>query len=107
MPNRSLASLFFISVWAIAPATFVLAAEPEQPVSDEPSAESIKFFETKVRPILVAHCAKCHGEKQQKGKLRLDSIDSMLTGGSTGPAVVRGKPEESLLVDAINYRSLE
>lgn len=71
------------------------------------NADDIKFFESKVRPILVARCVKCHGAAQQKGKLRLDSHEGLLGGGESGPAVVSGKPEESLLIDAINRRSIE
>jgi hypothetical protein len=71
------------------------------------NSEDVKFFESKVRPILVARCVKCHGAAQQKGKLRLDSHEALLGGGESGPVVVSGKPEESLLVEAINRRSIE
>ncbi len=70
-------------------------------------AQKAKFFELKVRPILAAKCVQCHGVKKQEGKLRLDSLKSMLAGGETGPAVAPGQPVESLLVDAINYGDLE
>ncbi len=63
--------------------------------------ESIEFFEARVRPILVLKCFKCHGEKKQSNGLRLDSRESALKGGDTGPAIVPGKPEESLLVQAV------
>ena len=66
-----------------------------------------KFFEQNVRPLLAQNCYSCHGEKKQKGGLRLDSIESILKGGESGPAVVPGKPEESLLVSAINYAGPE
>src|SRR4051794_1921409 len=69
--------------------------------------ERIRFFEVEVRPILARHCAKCHGEKTRRGGLRLDSRAALLTGGDSGPAVVPGKPEESLLVEAVHYESLE
>ncbi|WZO96659.1 PSD1 and planctomycete cytochrome C domain-containing protein [Isosphaeraceae bacterium EP7] len=65
-----------------------------------------EFFEKEVRPLLVARCQSCHGEAKQKGGLRLDSLPSALAGGGTGPAVVPGKPAESLLVDAIRYGEL-
>ena len=71
------------------------------------SPEGIVFFENKVRPILVANCHKCHGEKKQEGTLRLDAKAAILAGGETGPAIVPGKPEESLLIEAINYKSLQ
>ena len=52
-----------------------------------------KFFEQNVRPLLAEKCYSCHGEKKQKGGLRLDSIEAILKGGESGPAVVPGKPE--------------
>ncbi|WP_406697920.1 PSD1 and planctomycete cytochrome C domain-containing protein [Singulisphaera sp. Ch08] len=69
----------------------------------EPTPEQVKFFETEVRPLLAASCLKCHGPEKQKGGLRLDSKAAILAGGESGPAVVSGKPGESLLVEAINY----
>jgi arylsulfatase A-like enzyme len=65
-----------------------------------------EFFEKQVRPILAGRCHECHGPRQQKGNLRLDSRRTVLAGGDTGPAVVPGKPDESLLVDAIRYGDL-
>jgi len=75
--------------------------------SEAPSAEQVKFFETEVRPLLAASCLKCHGPEKQKGGLRLDSKAAILAGGESGPAVVAGKPGESLLVEAINYEGPE
>ncbi len=73
----------------------------------EPAPDQIQFFETKVRPILAENCHRCHGEKKQNGKLRLDSAAALLAGGESGPAIVAGEPEKSLLIEAINYGSLE
>ncbi len=63
------------------------------------------FFESKVRPVLAEHCFKCHSAqaKSLKGGLRLDSVDGMRLGGDTGPAVVPGDVEASLLVKAVKY----
>ena len=63
----------------------------------------VEFFEKQVRPILSARCHGCHGPAKQKGGLRLDARETVLAGGSTGPAVIPGNPKDSLLVDAINY----
>ncbi len=71
-----------------------IAAEP-------PDEQAVKFFETSIRPILVAHCNECHGPEQQWASLRLDSRDAILKGGENGPAIVPGKPEESLLIEAV------
>src|SRR4051794_21533481 len=67
---------------------------------------ALEFFEKSVRPVLVERCQGCHGPAKQKGGLRLDSREAILAGGSTGPAIAPGKPESSLLVDAINYGEL-
>lgn len=72
-----------------------------------PTPEQLKFFEEKVRPVLAQNCFKCHGEEKQKGDLRLDVHEALLAGGESGPAIVPGKPKESLLLDAVNYASLE
>ena len=61
------------------------------------------LFEKKVRPVLIEKCLSCHGEKKQAGELRVDSRKALLTGGDRGPAIVPGKPEESLLVRAIRH----
>jgi mono/diheme cytochrome c family protein len=67
------------------------------------SAEKVAFFESKIRPLLVEHCIECHGEKKQKGGLRLDSRAAWQAGGDTGKAILAGKPEESLLIKAVRY----
>ena len=68
----------------------------------EPSGD--EFFETQVRPLLVAKCGECHGASGKvKGGLRLTSREAVLKGGDSGPAVVPGKPGESAIVAAIRY----
>lgn len=62
-----------------------------------------EFFEKAVRPILVAHCLECHGEKQTAG-LFLSSRENLLKGGESGPAIVPGNPEGSLLIQAVQHR---
>jgi hypothetical protein len=73
-----------------------------------PAAEDAagrEFFEAKIRPVLVERCYECHSAqaKRLKGGLRLDTRDAAREGGNTGPAVVPGKPDESLLLQAIAY----
>src|SRR5262245_24718153 len=63
-------------------------------------ADSTEFFETKVRPVLAKNCYGCHTDSKMGG-LRLDSADSVKQGGKSGPPIVAGKPEESLLIQAI------
>src|SRR5437764_1802864 len=73
----------------------------------ELTPDQAQFFEKQVRPLLATHCFKCHVPAKQRGDLRLDSRSGLLSGGQSGPVVVPGKPSESLLIDAINYRRLE
>jgi hypothetical protein len=70
-----------------------------------PAAADVEFFESRVRPVLVEHCYKCHsaGSESLKGGLRLDSRDGLLRGGESGPGVVPGDPAKSRLVAAIRY----
>ena len=77
----------------------LLAQAPAAETS--PSPEDLAFFETSVRPVLVEHCGKCHGATKQWASLRLDSREAFLKGGDSGPAIVPGKPDESLLIQAV------
>ena len=78
-----------------------LPARPA-PTTDVP-AEHARFFETKVRPLLAENCQSCHGEKKQKGGLRLDSPEALAKGGKDGPVIVPGRPAESKLITAVSY----
>jgi hypothetical protein len=73
--------------------------------ADADPDEAIRFFESRIRPVLVEHCYKCHSSrsKSPRGGLRVDSRDALLRGGETGPAVVPGRPDGSLLLKALSY----
>src|SRR5437660_12272647 len=79
----------------------MLAASPAlgQPAST--NAET--YVERKIRPVVCNTCAKCHVGKEVKGGLRLDGRDALLKGGKSGPAVVPGDPDKSLLIQALRY----
>ena len=61
------------------------------------------FFERKIRPVLAGTCFRCHGGERTAGKLRIDSRTALLKGGASGPAVVPGSPERSLLLRALRH----
>lgn len=68
----------------------------------EPAPADMEFFEAKIRPLLARNCYECHShESKIKGGLALDSRQGLLAGGDTGPAIVPGRPEESLLLKAV------
>jgi mono/diheme cytochrome c family protein len=71
----------------------------------DPPVEGVEFFEKKVRPVLAEHCFQCHSatHKKKKGGLLLDSREPMVQGGESGPAIVPGDPDRSLLIKAIRY----
>jgi hypothetical protein len=85
-------------VLLVGPAAVVRAGGQSDRAGDD-------FFESRIRPVLAEHCYKCHSAnaKALKGGLRLDSLQGMKRGGDTGPAVVPGDLEASLLIKAVKY----
>ena len=84
-------------------------AAPAAPATATVSAEHRAFFETKIRPVLVQHCYSCHSADAKKlgGRLFLDTRDGILAGGESGPALIAGRPDESLLIQSLRYQDLE
>jgi Protein of unknown function (DUF1553)/Protein of unknown function (DUF1549)/Planctomycete cytochrome C len=78
---------------------FALGAEPQLSKADS------DFFENNIRPLLVNNCYKCHSREatKLKGGLSLEFRETVLKGGDTGPALVPGDPEKSLLIKAVRY----
>ncbi|MEP7361825.1 MAG: PSD1 and planctomycete cytochrome C domain-containing protein [Acidobacteriota bacterium] len=64
------------------------------------ATEGEDFFEAKIRPLLATHCHACH-TTNALGNLRLDSREGILKGGKSGKVVIEGKPESSLLIQAV------
>ncbi len=85
-----------LALWAAAPTEMLGGpAAPE-------GAEAVEFFEKRVRPVLVDNCYNCHSaDTNSKGGLRVDDRGGLLQGGDSGPAVVPGDPEKSLLIKAV------
>jgi Protein of unknown function (DUF1549)/Protein of unknown function (DUF1553)/Planctomycete cytochrome C len=65
-----------------------------------PTAVQVEFFEANIRPVLIDTCGECHAGDED-GDLRTDSRAALLKGGETGPAIVPGDPEKSLLIHVI------
>ncbi|MEX1230704.1 MAG: PSD1 and planctomycete cytochrome C domain-containing protein [Planctomycetaceae bacterium] len=78
-------------------------AVDRQLTADDRSAEQNEFFEKHIRPLLTENCLSCHGGKKQEGGLQLSSRELLLKGGESGTAVVPSKPDESLLIRAVEY----
>ncbi|MEE3370562.1 MAG: PSD1 and planctomycete cytochrome C domain-containing protein [Planctomycetota bacterium] len=98
------------AAWSVV--LLALGAPADQAAAAGPGEEGVKFFESRIRPVLVSKCLSCHSQdaakaKKLKGKLLLDSRAGVLAGGESGPAVVPGQPEQSLLLQAMRHQSLE
>ncbi len=75
----------------------------------EAAPADVDFFEQKIRPVLADKCFECHSaeSKSLKANLLLDTREGLLKGGDTGPAIVPGAPDKSLLISAIAYNDPE
>jgi hypothetical protein len=87
----------------------VLAALAGPAQAAPPDPKGVEFFESKIRPVLVKYCFECHSSQaaRVRGGLLLDSREALLQGGDKGPAVVPGKPEQSLLIQALRHDGLK
>ncbi len=75
---------------------------PALPAADLKPAD-LEFFESKIRPVLVAECYECHDAKKQKGDLRVDFRDGLLKGGENGASIIPGNAKKSLLIQSISH----
>ncbi len=94
-----------LSVWFLLSLVLSTAQLP----AGELSSEDIAFFENRIRPALVKHCYSCHSADSDEigGGLRLDTHAGVRTGGESGPALVPGDPDNSLIVQALRYDGTE
>ena len=94
LANSTVIGLMVVT-WVAACPSVVAAGDGGQ---DE---AKVRFFETHIRPLLLARCIGCHGPKKQSGGLRLDSRDRILKGGDSGPAIDVARLDTSRLLAAI------
>lgn len=85
---------------------FILLAAPAISNAEDLTADELNFFETKIRPVLVRECYGCHSNKSGnvRGGLRLDTKELTVIGGASGPSVVPGDLDESLLYNAMTHQ---
>ncbi|MBX3448075.1 MAG: PSD1 domain-containing protein [Planctomycetaceae bacterium] len=83
----------------------VMSSSPGLRGADDNDAKrkSLEFFESRVRPVLVEHCQKCHGPDKQWAGLRLDNRASLIDGGESGPAVTLDDVSQSLILKAVRH----
>ncbi len=107
LPNSRLSSSRRLELFAIAVLLQTTLAFGQEIAPSADSTAQLEFFETKIRPVLVEHCYECHSSESKtlQGGLALDSAQGLLQGGDSGPALVPGKIDESLIIQAIRYES--
>lgn len=95
MQFRFLTLLSVVTLTGHSVATYAASHDPEH----------LRFFESKIRPVLVDNCYECHSidSGKSKGGLLLDSLPGLLEGGDSGPALIPNHPDESLLITALSY----
>ncbi len=91
----------------LATPAFGLVLASTRVVAQAPASgpEARRFFEEHIRPVLAEKCYSCHSAESEsrKGALQVDHLEHLLKGGETGPALHPGRPEQSLLLEAIAY----
>jgi len=102
-PGHGAANLSGIELWrgnGVVPQTGAAFA-------NEPTADQVAFFESKVRPVLIESCYECHSAKSEKikGGFLLDSRAGIRKGGDSGAAITPGDPDASLLIEAVRHKS--
>ena len=90
-------------VFALMGAAFA-SAHPTAGAAPAPAPAQPKSYARDVAPVLDHWCIACHHGDEPHGGLRLDSFAGVMRGGDTGPAVVTGDPDASLLVAKIEHR---
>ena len=102
MRRSYLSKASWLVLWLVAGTSPMLCAAQ----SADSDAKGVEFFESQIRPLLANMCYQCHSQesKKAKGGLLLDSREGLLNGGDSGPVIVRGDPDKSLLIKAVRYR---
>jgi hypothetical protein len=70
--------------------------------ADHPNRDQ-RFFDTRVAPILVKRCLGCHNQELNNGNVSFLDRDTLLKGGGHGPAIVPGRPQDSVLVSVLQH----
>jgi cytochrome c553 len=91
-----------ICFWPLLFLTFACAQVAAVAGTDGQATEEREaFFEARIRPVLAANCARCHGPAKINSGLRVDRREALVRGGDSGPALVPGHPDQSLLIRAL------
>ena len=90
-----------VAVWLAGSSVLWAKITPEQAAQLPPVAGHAINFTTEIKPIFEASCIKCHGRGREKGGLRIDTRESLLKGGDSGPTVLPGNSTQSYLIELV------
>src|SRR6266498_3881978 len=100
-PALPFLSIFSVALLWLSECEAFAKITPEQAKTlPQPSNHKIDFAK-EIKPILEASCIKCHGRGRTKGEFSIESRDTLLKGGESGPAIVPGKSEESRVIELV------
>ena len=103
MINFSTVTVFLLSLVAYcAPDGMARQLADDEVQSRQGSAVGDVSYEADIRPLLQAKCVSCHGEKTRKADLNLTTAAAAARGGESGPGIVPGDPDKSLLYEKIH-----
>ena len=97
---------FSFPVFALTLACFATLQSARAESPEHQNAADAAFFEKKIRPLLADRCYNCHSaDTKAEGGLRVDDRNGLLTGGDSGPAIVPGNLETSLLLQRVQHEN--
>ena len=67
----------------------------------QPTASGSRWFDTRIAPVLTKRCLGCHNDQLNDGNISFLNRDTLLKGGSHGPTIIPGDPENSVLIQAV------
>ena len=88
-----------LRISCISALVWLSAASAQQP----DAAESARFFEMRIRPLLQEKCVPCHSDEKHTSGLSLENRRGIEGGGNRGPVALAGKPDESRIIQAVEY----
>jgi mono/diheme cytochrome c family protein len=98
--NRTLTACFAALLLAAPDSPGALT--PEQIKALPPPSSHAVDFKTEIKPIFEASCIRCHGRGRSRGGFQIDSKQSLLKGGDTGPGAISGKSAGSYIIELVS-----
>ena len=93
---------FFARLCSLSAVITLSCSDKQSETKPSPDGKSHLGFAQDIREVMSKYCFECHGIKSKEAKLDLRTLESILSGGESGPAIVPGHPDKSILLDMIH-----